>query len=48
METVFTSNGFIIRYNGRNTFVLITPSGNPVYATDTLRKCKNYYTRIFP
>ena len=47
METLFESNGFVIRFNGRSTYVLVTPTGNPVYAAETFRKCKNYYTRIF-
>jgi hypothetical protein len=47
METLFESNGFVIRFNGRSTYVLVTPTGNAVYAAETFRKCKNYYTRIF-
>lgn len=47
METVFTANEFVIRFNGSSTFFLIDPTGHCVFASDTLRKCKNYYTRIF-
>jgi len=47
METVFESNEFVIKFNGGKTYMLIAPAGNCVFATDSLRKCKNYYTRIF-
>jgi hypothetical protein len=47
METIFESNGFVIRFNGETTYFLIDPSGDCVFAALTLRKCKNYYVQIF-
>jgi hypothetical protein len=47
METIFESKEFTIKYNGGKTFMLIDPTGHCVFATNSLRKCKNYYTRIF-
>jgi hypothetical protein len=45
MTTLITTENFRIEFNGSSAYLLIDSSEQCIFATDTLRKAKNYLSK---